>query len=216
MQQASEPMKKILNVILRADVQGSLEALKVGLQKIDSKKAEVSIIAAGVGEVSESDVQMALTSKAVIIGFHTQIESHADALVKQLGVKIKMHDIIYHAIDDVKLLLVDLLDKIAIETDRGKFQVKALFKSSQYGQIAGGIITEGVINRNHHIRIIRKGEIIAKSPIASLKQVKEDVREVQKGFECGIILSNFNTVEEGDIFEAYEVTYMTQELIADL
>lgn len=212
MQQASEPMKKILNVILRADVQGSLEALKVGLQKIDSKKAEVSIIAAGVGEVSESDVQMALTSKAVIIGFHTQIESHADALVKQLGVKIKMHDIIYHAIDDVKLLLVDLLDKIAIETDRGKFQVKALFKSSQYGQIAGGIITEGVINRNHHIRIIRKGEIIAKSPIASLKRVKEDVREVQKGFECGIILSNFNTVEEGDIFEAYEVTYMTQEL----
>lgn len=212
MQQASEPTKKVLNVILRADVQGSLEALKTGLLKIESKKAEVAIVSAGVGEVSESDVQMALTSKAVIIGFHTQIESHADALVKQLGVKIRMHDIIYHAIDDVKALLVDLLDKIAIETDRGKFQVKALFKSSQFGQISGGIVTDGVINRNHHIRIVRNGEVIGKSPIASLKRVKDDVREVQKGLECGIVLSNFTTMQEGDIFESYEVTYITQEL----
>lgn len=212
MQQASEPTKKVLNVILRADVQGSLEALRTGLLKIDSKKAEVAIIAAGVGEVSESDVQMALTSKAVIIGFHTQIESHADALVKQVGIKVRMHDIIYHAIDDVKTLLVDLLDKIALETDRGKFQVKALFKSSQYGQIAGGMVIDGVINRNHHIRILRNGELIGKSPIASLKRVKDDVREVQKGFECGVVLSNFNAVQEGDIFESYEVTYMTQEL----
>lgn len=212
MQQASAPAKKILNIILRADVQGSLEALKTGLLKIESNKAEVAIIAAGVGEVSESDVQMASTSKAVIIGFHTQIENHADALVKQIGIKVRMHDIIYHAIDDVKALLVDLLDKIAIETDRGKFQVKALFKSSQFGQIAGGIVTEGVINRNHHIRIMRNGEIIGKSPIASLKRVKEDVREVQKGLECGIILSGFNDMQEGDVFESYEITYKTQEL----
>lgn len=212
MQQASEPTKKILNIILRADVQGSLEALKTGLLKIQSKKAEVAIISAGVGEVSESDVQLALTSKAVIIGFHTQIESHADALIKQYGVKVRMHDIIYHAIDDVKVLLVDLLDKIAIETDRGKFQVKALFKSSQYGQIAGGIVTEGTINRNHHVRIMRQNTVIGKSPISSLKRVKEDVREVQKGLECGILLSNFSGVQEGDIFESYEVTYITQEL----
>lgn len=212
MQQASEPTKKVLNIILRADVQGSLEALKVGLLKIESKKAEVAVISAGVGEVSESDVQLALSSKAVLIGFHTQIESHAEALIKQLGVKVRMHDIIYHAIDDVKVLMVDLLDKIAIETDRGKFQVKALFKSSQYGQIAGGIVTDGTINRNHHVRIIRNGETIGKSPIASLKRVKDDVREVQKGLECGIVLANFSEIQEGDIFESYEVTYMTQEL----
>jgi translation initiation factor IF-2 len=212
MLQASEPVKKVLNVILRADVQGSLEALKVGLQKIDSKKAEVAIVSAGVGEVSESDVQLAATSKAVIIGFHTGIESHADALIKQMGVQVRMHDVIYHAIDDVKVLLVDLLDKIAIETDRGKFQVKALFKSSHFGQISGGVVTDGVINRNYHIRVLRDGEVIAKSPIASLKRVKEDVREVQKGLECGIVLSNFTTMQEGDIFEAYEVTYKTQEL----
>lgn len=212
MQQASEPTKKILNIILRADVQGSLEALKVGLLKIESKKAQVDIISAGVGEVSESDVQLALSSKAIIIGFHTQIESHAEALVKQLGVKVRMHDIIYHAIDDAKVLMVDLLDKIAIETDRGKFQVKALFKSSQYGQIAGGIVIDGTINRNHHVRILRNNELVGKSPIASLKRVKDDVREVQKGLECGIVLANFSEVQEGDIFESYEVTYMTQEL----
>lgn len=212
MLQASEPTKKILNIILRADVQGSLEALRVGLLKIHSKKAEVNIISTGVGEVSESDVQMASTSKAVIIGFHTQIESHAEALIRQLGVQVKMHDIIYHAIDDVKLLLVDLLDKIAIETDRGKFQVKALFKSSQHGQIAGGVVTDGTINRNYHIRIMRNKELIGKSAISSLKRVKEDVREVQKGLECGIVLSSFSNVQEGDIFEAYEVTYITQEL----
>ena len=121
-----------------------------------------------------------------------------------------MHDIIYHAIDDVKALLVELLDKIAIETDRGKFQVKALFKSSHYGKYLGGVVIDGVINRNHHIRVIRNGEIIGKSPISSLKRVKEDVREVQKGLECGIVLSNFNTMQEGDIFESYEVTYKIQ------
>ncbi|KIC76752.1 Translation initiation factor IF-2 [Neochlamydia sp. TUME1] len=212
MMQASEPSKKILNIILRADVQGSLEALKVGLLKIYSKKAEVNIISAGVGEVSESDVQMAATSKAVIIGFHTQIESHADALIRQHGVQVKMHDIIYHAIDDAKAMLVDLLDKIAIETEKGKFQVKALFKSSHYGQIAGGIVTEGAINRNNQMRIIRNGQLIGKSSISSIKRVKDDVREVQKGLECGIVLSNFDTAQEGDVFEAYEVTYITQEL----
>lgn len=212
MLQASEPIKKVLNIILRADVQGSLEALKVGLLKIESKKAEVNIISAGVGEVSESDVQLASTSNAVIIGFHTQVESHAEALIRQLGIKIKMHDIIYHAIDDAKLLLIDLLDKIAIETDKGKFQVKALFKSSQHGTIAGGIVTDGTILRNNHVRIIRDGEVIAKSPISSLKRLKDDVREVSKGLECGIVLASFTDAKEGDIFESYEVTYMTQEL----
>jgi translation initiation factor IF-2 len=212
MQAASEPTKKILNVIIRADVQGSLEALKVGLLKIESKKAEVNIISAGVGEVSESDVQLAATSKALIVGFHTQIESHAETLIRQLGVQVKMHDIIYHAIDDVKLMLIDLLDKIAIETEKGKFTVKAVFKSSQYGLIAGGVVSDGTIQRNNHVRVKRDNEVIAKSSITSLKRVKDDVREVQKGLECGIVLASFTTPVEGDVYESYEVTYMTQEL----
>lgn len=204
--------KKVLNVILRADVQGSLEALRVALQKIESTKAEINIVFSGVGEVSESDIQRAVTSKAVIIGFHTQVESHAESLVKQLNVQIRLHDVIYHAIDDVKLLMTGLLDKIAQETDRGKAEVKAVFKSSHVGLIAGCIVTEGTIQRNHHLRVIRDGQVIGKAQISSLRRVKDDVREVAKGLECGISLSKFSDIQEGDIFEAYEITYLTQEL----
>lgn len=211
-QQAAETNKKILNIILRADVQGSLEALKAALIKIESTKAELNIIFAGVGEVSESDVQLAAASKAVIIGFHTQIESHADAIVKQLGIQVKLHNIIYHAIDDVKLLMSGLLDKIAQETERGKVDVIATFKSSLHGIIAGCMVSEGIINRNHSIRVKRGKDVIWKGTISSLKRVKEDVREVAKGFECGIVLNGFNDFKEGDVLEAYEVTYITQEL----
>lgn len=212
LQQTQEPVKKVLNLILRADVQGSLEALKIALQKIESKKAEISIIFAGVGEIGESDVQLAAASKAVIIGFHTAIESHADSFVKQYGVQVRLHEIIYHAIDDVKTLMVDLLDKIAIETDRGKAQVKATFKSSHVGIIAGCQVIEGTVSRNNHVRVKRGNELLWKGTISSLKRVKEDVREVQKGFECGILLNGFTDIKEGDIIEAYEVTYITQEL----
>ncbi len=212
LQQTSAAVKKVLNLVLRADVQGSLEALKTALEKIQSDKAELSIIFAGVGEVTESDVQLAAASKAVILGFHTAIESHTDMLVKQYGVQVRLHDIIYHAIDDVKSIMVALLDKIAIETEKGKAEVKALFKSSQVGTIAGCLVTEGLINRNYQIRAKRNGEVFWKGSIASLKRVKEDVREVQKGLECGILLSGFNALQEGDILEAYEVTYITQEL----
>lgn len=211
-QQASEVSKKILNVVIRADVQGSLEALKSALMKIESQKAELNIIFAGVGEVSESDVQLAATSKAVIIGFHTQVESHADALMKQLGVQVKLHNIIYHAVDDVKLLMAALLDKIAVETDKGKAVVKATFKSSHLGTIAGCMATEGVIHRSNAIRLRRGKDVIWKGSISSLKRVKEDVREVAKGLECGIVLSGFTDYAEGDILEAYEITYITQEL----
>lgn len=211
-QQATPTTKKILNVVLRADVQGSLEALRVALEKIESTKAALNIIFAGVGEVSESDIQLASTSKAVVIGFHTRIESHAEQLVKQLGVQVRLHDIIYHAIDDVKVIMKGLLDKIAQETDRGKAEIKAIFKSSQVGLIAGCQVIEGTIQRNYHIRVNRGGEILGKASIASLKRVKEDVREVNKGLECGIALSKFSDLQVGDILEAYEITYLTQEL----
>jgi translation initiation factor IF-2 len=212
LQQASETSKKILNVILRADMQGSLEALKTALLKIESQKAEVNVIFSGVGEISESDVQLAAASKALIIGFHTQIEGHADSLIKELGVQTKLHDIIYHAVDDIKAIMAGLLDKIAQETEKGKAIVKAIFKSSQYGLIAGCQVTDGVIARNHHIRIIRGKDQVWKGTISSLKRIKEDVREVSKGLECGILISNFSDTREGDIIESYEVIYLTQEL----
>lgn len=211
-QNVDNASKKILNVILRADVQGSLEALKVALQKVESQKAEINIIFTGVGEVSESDVQLAAASKAVIIGFHTNVESHAESLIRQHGVQVRMHDIIYHAIDDVKGLLVGLLDKISIETDKGKAEVKATFKSSHYGIIAGCQVIDGTIHRNNHMRVVRNKEVLWRGSISSLKRVKDDVREVSKGLECGIVLNGFSAFQQGDILEAYEVTYITQEL----
>ena len=212
LQQASETGKKILNIVLRADVQGSLEALKVALLKIESQKAELNILFTGVGEISESDVQLAAASKAVILGFHTQIESHADTLIKDLGIQVRLHDIIYHAIDDVKLLMAGLLDKIPQETEKGKALIKALFQSSHYGVIAGCQVIEGSIARSNMMRVVRGKDTIWKGNISSLKRVKEDVREVQKGLECGIVLANFQEMQENDILEAYEITYLTQEL----
>lgn len=212
LQASAGTTKKILNLVLRADVQGSLEALKVALMKIESEKVDVNIIFAGVGEVTESDVQLAAASKAVIIGFHTQIESHAEPLVKQLGVYVKLHNIIYHAIDDVKLIMTGLLEKIAQETEKGKAIVKTTFKSSHAGVIAGCQVTEGTIHRSNHVRLRRGDEIVWKGTIASLKRVKEDVREVTKGLECGILLNNFSDLKENDIIEAYEVTYIEQVL----
>jgi translation initiation factor IF-2 len=204
--------KKFLHLILRADVQGSLEALKTALLKIKTEKVTVEIVSAGVGEISESDIQLAAASKAVIIGFHTGIESHAEPLIKQLGIQVKLHNIIYHAVDDIKIVMAGLLDKIAIETEKGKALVKTTFKSSHTGIIAGCQVSEGSIHRNNHVRLRRGTEVVWKGTISSLKRVKEDVREVQKGLECGIILNNYTDILENDVIEAYEITYIAQEL----
>lgn len=211
-QQTTEGVKKVLNLILRADVQGSLEALKIALMKIESDKVELSIIMAGVGEISESDVQMAEASNAVILGFHSQVESHAEALIKQYGIIVHLHDIIYHAVDQVKALMTGLLDKIAEEQERGVVEVKTTFKSSQYGVIAGCQVSEGSIHRNHLVRVRRNKELVWKGQVASLKRLKEDVREVQKGYECGVLLNNYNDIQPGDLIETYEVVYRLQEL----
>ncbi len=204
--------KKILPLILRADVQGSLDALKNSLLKIPSTKVEINVISSDVGDISESDIELAAASKATILGFHTKIASHAEPLIKQTKVRVKVHDIIYHAVDDVKELMLGLLDKIPQETDTGSALVKATFKASQLGLIAGCQVIEGTIKRNNHIRVMRNGEQVWKGPIASLKRVKEDVREVTKGIECGILIHNFNDVKEGDVLQAFEITYLQQQL----
>lgn len=204
--------KKLLKLILRADVQGSVEALKTSIMKIESDKAEVEVIFTGVGEVTESDIQLASASNAVIIGFHTRIESHAESLIKELGVSVRLFDIIYHAIENVKEIMQGLLDKIAEERDTGSAEVQALFKSSQLGIIAGCIVSDGVISRNHRIRVERDGKIIWKGGISSIRRVKEDVKEVKKGLECGIVLDGFTDVQVGDRLQAYEIIYLTQKL----
>ncbi|MBS0652831.1 MAG: translation initiation factor IF-2 [Verrucomicrobia bacterium] len=212
LQDKQTAQKKILNLILRGDVQGSVEALKISLQKIQSNKVEINFISTAVGEISESDVQLAAASKATILGFHTQIESHAESLIKKLKVTVKMHDIIYHAVDDIRELMLNLLDKIPQESDTGTAEVVAVFKASQLGVIAGCMVTDGLIKRSHSVRLIREGQVVWKGAIASLKRVKEDVKEISKGFECGILLQNYNEVKVGDKIQAFEITYLTQEL----
>ncbi|MGM0440653.1 MAG: translation initiation factor IF-2 [Chlamydiota bacterium] len=211
-QQASESEKKFINVVLRADTHGSLEALKSALLKIESDKVDLNIIFAGIGEISESDVQLAAASNAIVMGFHTKIESHADQLVKDYGVVVSLHDIIYHAVDKAKDLMTGALDKIAQERDTGTAEVRLTFKASQLGVIAGCQVMDGLIKRNNYIRVVRDGDVIWQGKIASIKREKNDVREIAKGFECGILLDGFNDVKEGDKLEAYEVIYIEQEL----
>jgi translation initiation factor IF-2 len=203
---------KILPVILRADVQGSLEALKNSLLKIHSKKVRLEIVSADVGEISESDIELAAASKATVVGFHTSIESHAADMIKQKNIPVFSHDVIYHLIDEVKERMRSLLDKIAEETDVGALFVKAVFKSSQLGNIAGCQVTEGTVKRQNFVRQLRENQVIWQGKIASLKRMKEDVKEVQKGFECGVILEGQNDLKEGDILQAYDITYLEQDL----
>ncbi len=204
--------KKILPLILRADVQGSLEALKISLLKIKSDKVRIEIVSADVGEISESDIELAGASKATIVGFHTSIESRAEGLIKQKNISVYTQDVIYHLIDEVRGRMKSLLDKLTQETDTGSALVKAVFKSSQLGNIAGSQVIDGVIKRQNLIRQLRANKVVWKGKIASLKRVKEDVKEVQKGFECGIVLEGQSDVREGDILQAYEVTYLEQDL----
>jgi translation initiation factor IF-2 len=212
LQKAENQDKKILNVLLRADVQGSLEALKASLMKIESDKISLNIVFSAIGEISESDIELASASNAVVIGFHTEVESHAENLIKQLGVQIKLYDIIYHAVDGVKEIMLGSLDKVSEEVNVGAAEILATFKASQLGLIAGCNVTEGMISRNHHARVNRAGEIIWKGSISSLKRNQDDVKEVSKGFECGILLNNFNQIEVGDIIETYEIVYHAQDL----
>lgn len=209
---ADASAKKTLKLIIKADVQGSLEALKNSLRKLPSQKVDIIFISEGVGEISESDIQFAATSKAIIIGFHTGIESHAESLIKQAKVDVRLHDIIYHAVDDMKATMLDLLDKIPQENELGSALVKTVFKSSQLGNIAGCQVIEGLIRRNCQAKLIRNKEVIWKGAIASLKRIKEDVREMPKGHECGILLQGFTDFKEGDIIQAHEITYLQQEL----
>lgn len=212
LEKESEAQQKVLPLILKADVQGSLEALKNSIAKIKSKKARCEIVHEAIGEISEYDVKLAAASNATIIGFHTRVENNADSLIKQLKIPLHLHNVIYHAIEDIKAQMTELLDKLEEEKDIGIAEVKAIFKSSQLGLIAGCQVTEGSIHRNHLIKLIRDKEVVWKGKLASLKRVQDDVREVQKGLECGIVLEGMRDVREGDKIQSYEIIYHKQTL----
>ncbi len=211
-QEQERQKKKLLPLILRADVQGSLEALKTSLKRLPQEKVELNFISEAVGEISESDVELAHASGASILGFHTQVENHAEGSIKKLQVDVKSHDVIYHLVDEVKLMMRNLLDKIREEHEVGEAEVLAVFKSSALGLIAGCKVLDGIIKRAHLVRLYRDGKEIFKGSITSIKREKEDVKEVKKDFECGILLQKFSDYQVGDRIKAFDVTYKEQEL----
>src|SRR6187397_889899 len=193
-----------LNVIVKADVQGSLEAVVGELAKIKHPEVAVNVIHTGIGAITESDVMLASASSAIIAGFNVRPNAEARAAAERDGVDIRTYRVIYQLTEDIQQALVGMLAPEQVEESLGEAEVRALFRASRLGVIAGCMVTRGVIRRNSQIRVVREGAVVYETTIASLKRFKDDVRDVQEGFECGILLENFNDVKEGDILEAYE------------
>ncbi|MCX8034130.1 MAG: translation initiation factor IF-2 [Thermodesulfovibrio sp.] len=195
---------KELNLIIKGDVQGSIEALNKAVEEIVHPEVKVKVIHAAVGGITESDVNLAATANAIIIGFNVRPESKAQELAEQLGVDIKLYSIIYEVIDDVKKALVGMLQPEIKEKVIGRAEVRAVFKISKIGNVAGCYVLNGIISRaSDGIRVIRDNIVVYEGKISSLKRFKEDVREVQAGYECGVTIENFNDIKEGDILENY-------------
>jgi len=202
--QIAEGEVKELPIIVKADVQGSCEAIKQSLEKLSNDEVRVRIIHMGVGGVNASDIMLADASGAIIIGFNVRPDASASTQAQEKGVEMRMYRIIYDAIDDVQNALKGMLAPKIREVDLGSAEVRQVYKISSVGTIAGCYVREGVITRNSIIRVVRDGIIIYDDEIASLKRFKDDVREVSSGYECGISLGKFNDIKEGDILEAYK------------
>ncbi len=194
-----------LNVIIKADVQGSAEALAESLLKIEHEKVNIRIIHKAVGAINESDVMLASASNAIIIGFNIRPEPNARKLAERERVDIRLYRVIYEILEDIKAASLGLLEPEYQEEILGQAEVRQIFKVSKVGNIAGTYVQEGKILRNAGIRVIRDGTVIHEGKIDSLKRFKDDVKEVNTGFECGILLENFNDLKEGDIIEAYHM-----------
>jgi translation initiation factor IF-2 len=193
-----------LNIIIKGDVQGSVEAVVGELAKIKHPEVAVNVIHTGIGAITESDIMLASASNAIVAGFNVRPNAEARALAEREGVDLRTYRVIYQLTEDIQQALVGMLAPEQVEESLGEAEVRELFRASRLGVIAGCYVTRGVIRRNSKIRVVREGAIVYETTIASLKRFKDDVREVQEGFECGILLENFNDVKEGDVLEAYE------------
>src|SRR5689334_15462507 len=205
MERNSEGATKELKVVLKADVQGSAEAIKASLTKLSTEKVKVNVIQAGVGGITESDVNLAKAGGAIIIGFHVRPAGKASSLAEQEGVDIKLYEIIYEALDDVKAAMVGMLAPIKKEKAMGKVEVRKVYSIPKVGTIAGCAVTDGKVTRQAMVRLVRDSVSIWTGKISSLRRFKDDVREVEKGYECGISLENYNDLKEGDVLETFEI-----------
>jgi len=203
---------KSLALIIKADVQGSYEGLAHALSKLSTNEVKVNVIHAAVGGITESDVNLALASKAVIIGFNSRADTAARKLIETSGVQVRYYNIIYEAVDDVKASLSGMLAPEKKESILGLVEVRNVFKISKVGTVAGCFVLEGMVKRSASVRVLRGGVVIHTGELDSLKRFKDDVREVKSGFECGLSVKNFNDLEVGDQLEAFEVVEVARTL----
>ncbi len=196
---------KNLNIIVKADVQGSVEAVKQSLEKISNDEVVVKVIHGGVGAINESDVTLASASEAIIIGFNVRIDNQAKDTADREGVDVRLYSVIYNAIEDVEAAMKGLLEPIFEEKVIGHCEVRVIFKANAIGNIAGSYVLDGIVKRGCLVRITREGEQIFEGKLASLKRFKDDVKEVKAGYECGLVFDGFNGIKELDIVEAYEM-----------
>jgi translation initiation factor IF-2 len=203
---------KTLTLIVKADAQGSYEGLAHALNKLSTEEVKVNIVHTGVGGITESDINLALASKAVVIGFNTRADAAARKLAENSGVDIRYYTIIYEAVDDVKAAINGMLTPEKKEAVVGTVEVRNVFKISKVGTVAGCYVTDGIVRRGSSIRLIRGGVVIHTGELDSLKRFKEDVREVKAGFECGLGIKGFNDVQVGDQLEVFEVVEVARSL----
>lgn len=204
--QISEGEMKELPIIVKADVQGSVEAVKQSLEKISNEEVKVKVIHGGVGAISESDVMLANASNAIIVGFNVRPDPVAKENAERDGVDIRTYRVIYEAIEEIEDAMKGMLAPKFVETDTARVEVRQVYKISGVGSVAGCYVVNGKISRNDLVRVVRDGIVISEDKMSSLKRFKDNVREVAAGFECGITLEKFNDFKEGDIFEAYQMT----------
>jgi translation initiation factor IF-2 len=210
--QMAEGEVRTLSLIVKTDVQGSAEAIAHALQKLSTNEVKVNLIHGGVGAISESDINLALASKAIVIGFNTRADAAARKLAETFGVDVRYYNIIYEMVDEIKAALSGMLPPEKKESILGMVEIRQVFHISKIGTVAGCYVTEGLIKRNSQVRVLRNNVVIHTGTLDSLKRFKDDVKEVKSNFECGLSLHNFNDLEVGDQLEAFEIVEVARAL----
>jgi translation initiation factor IF-2 len=204
--------KKILNVIIKGDVRGSVEAINASLQKLGTDEVAVNIVSSGVGGITETDAHLAATSKALIIGFNVRADKPARDVVENEALELRYYNVIYDVIDDAKAIMGGMLKPELREEIVGIAEVRDVFNSPKFGQIAGSMVIEGSVYRNKPIRVLRDNVVIYEGELESLRRFKDDANEVRNGMECGIGVRNYNDVRVGDKIEVYETREVARTL----
>jgi len=204
--------KSLFNVVLKTDVRGSLEAIVGSLQKLNTEEVEVNIVASGVGGISETDVHLAATSKAMIIGFNVRADKTSRDIAENEGLQLRYYNVIYDVVDDAKAIMGGMLSPEIREEIVGIAEVRDVFNSPKFGQIAGSMVIEGTVSRAKPIRVLRDNVVIYEGELESLRRFKDDANEVRNGIECGIGVRNYTDVKVGDKIEVYETTEVARSL----